>query len=56
VARRPNYGQERAERNRKKAARKADKLAAKDEKAMKAKLERAGGDQTSNETSGESQS
>ncbi len=43
MARRPNYGQERAERNRKKAARREERLAAKTERSTKAKQERADG-------------
>ena len=42
MARRPNYRQERMDRIRKKAARRAEKAAAKADKAMRARLEKAG--------------
>lgn len=42
MARRPNYRQERMERNRKKAARRAEKLAAKTDKAARNRLEKEG--------------
>ena len=44
MPRRPNYRQERMERNRKKAARRAEKLAAKTDKAARNRVEKEGSD------------
>ena len=44
MARRPNYRQERADRTRKKAARLAEKIAARAEKAARTRLAKAGAD------------
>jgi hypothetical protein len=44
MARRPNYGQERADRNRKKAARREERLAAKAARSKRANAEKPDGD------------